>query len=85
MLRGDLTCHGSEAPILFADFLHTMGNGNRLDWNWPDIDLVIGICMKSTASSHHKNTAACALVSEAQDAIDLIKVSYWQGTMGRVL
>ena len=73
MLTGDFTCDGSETPVFLPDFLSTVGHGNRLDWNWPEADLVIGFCQRSTASSHHNNTAACVFISEAQPAIDRIK------------
>ena len=73
MLTGDLTCGGSETPIFLADFLNNIGDRGRLDWNWPEADLVLGICQKSTASSRHRNTTACVFISEAQDVITHIK------------
>lgn len=73
MFTGDLIYGGSETPVFLADFLRSIGDHNRLDWNWPEADLVLGICQKSTASSHHKNTTACVFISEAQPVIDHIK------------
>ena len=73
MLTADLTCGGSETPIFLPDFLRIVGDGNRLDWNWPEADLVVGFCKGSTALSRRNNTVACAFISEAQPAIDHIK------------
>lgn len=57
---------------MLANFMNMTADGDILDWNEPETDLVVGICPPTTASSGHKNTTACFLISGLHDSIDPI-------------